>query len=39
MMNNASIYALSVSNESQNYRKTGSALSPRHYGIDLRYKF
>jgi hypothetical protein len=39
MMNNASIYALSVSNESQNYRKTGSPLSPRHYGIDLRYKF
>jgi outer membrane receptor protein involved in Fe transport len=39
MMNNASIYSLGVSSDEQNYRKTGSALSPRHYGIDLRYKF
>ena len=39
VMNNKSIYSLSTSSDEQNYRKTGSPLSPRHYGIDIRYKF
>jgi outer membrane receptor protein involved in Fe transport len=39
VMNNKSIYSLSTSSDEQNYRKTGSPLSPRHYGVDIRYKF
>ena len=38
-MDNKNIYSLSASSDEQNYRKTGSALSPRHYGVDIRYKF
>ena len=39
IMNNKDIYAMGTSSDEQNYRKTGSALSPRHYGVDIRYKF
>jgi outer membrane receptor protein involved in Fe transport len=39
MFNNHSIYSLGVNSDEQNYTKTGSALSPRHYGVDIRYKF
>jgi outer membrane receptor protein involved in Fe transport len=39
LLDNDAIYALSVDSDEQNYRKTGSALSPRHYGVDIRYKF
>jgi hypothetical protein len=39
LMDNKNIYSLSTSSDEQNYRKTGSALSPRHYGVDVRYKF
>ena len=39
LMDNKNIYSLGTSSDEQNYRKTGSALAPRHYGVDVRYKF
>jgi outer membrane receptor protein involved in Fe transport len=32
-------YSLGTSSDEQNFRKTVSPLSPRIYGVDLRYKF
>ena len=39
LFNEESYYALGTSSDEQNFRKTVSPLSPRIYGVDLRYKF
>jgi len=39
MFDNKMYYSMGTSSDEQNYRKTVAPLSPRIWGVDLRYKF